>query len=84
MTKFVPQDYSIKIKLVVSDSMLCVFVSIYYKQLVRRVLLYFELFYDYFHLPCWNSVSRSMRSNPVAVDSNNLSIERKSKLRGKL
>ena len=58
MTEIVPQYYSFKIKLVVSDSILFVlYLFQYYKQvswfssLVRCALSYFEFFYDYFHIP---------------------------------
>ena len=88
MTEIVPQYYSFKVKLVVSDSMLCGFVAICYKlvswfsSLVRCVLSYFEFFLTTFTFLFETQFRDAIQSGDH--DSNNFSIERKSKLRDQL
>ena len=81
MTKFVPQYFSIKIKPVVSDSMLRVFVSVFitskYRGFFARQMCSFMNTFTFL-------VETQFRDAIQSADSNNLSIERKSKLRGKL
>ena len=90
MTEIVPQYYSFKIKLVVSDSIYYMFLYLYYKQvswfssLVRCILSYFEFFYDYFHIPFWNQTQFPDAIQSGDHDSNNFSFERKSKSRDQL
>ena len=79
MTEIVPQYYSFKIKLVISDSIYYVFLYLFITNKYRGFLcssdVFFHtsnsVFYDYFHIPGDH-------------DSNNFSIGKKSRLRDKL
>ena len=92
MTEIIPQYSLFKIKLVVSDSILCIFVFIYYSfiyLLKTSIVVYFArqmLFYtsNSFITTFTFLFETQFRDAIQSADSNDFSIERKSKLRGKL
>ena len=91
MTEIVPQYYSFKIKLVISDSIYYVFLYLFITNKYRGFLcssdMFFHtsnsVFYDYFHIPFWNQTQFPDAIQCGDHDSNNFSFERKSKLRDK-
>ena len=90
MTEIIPQYSLFKIKLVVSDPMLCIFVFIIYLFITIKYRGFLRssdvLFYtlNSFITTFTFLFETQFRDAIQSADSNNFSIERKSKLRGKL